>query len=34
MSDVASGTVLTLALPLVFLIVVAAWLGYVAKRRS
>jgi len=34
MSDVASGTVMTLAIPLVFLLVVLAWLGYVARRRS
>ena len=34
MSNVASGTVLTLAIPLAFLLVVLAWLGYVARRRS
>jgi len=34
MSNVASGTVITLALPLAFLLVVLAWLGYVARRRS
>jgi hypothetical protein len=34
MSDVASGTVLTLALPLAFLLVVLVWLGYVARRRG
>jgi hypothetical protein len=34
MSDVASGTVLTLAIPLAFLLVVLAWLAYVARRRS
>jgi hypothetical protein len=33
-SDIASGAVLTLAIPLAFLLVVLAWLGYVAKRRS
>ena len=32
MNDIASGTVLTLAIPLAFLIVVLFWLGYVAKR--
>jgi hypothetical protein len=34
MSDVESGAVLTLAIPLAFLIVVVAWLGFVARRRS
>jgi hypothetical protein len=34
MSDVTSGAVLTLAIPLAFLLVVLAWLGYVAKHRS
>jgi hypothetical protein len=34
MSDVASGTVLTLALPLAFLLVILVWLGYVARRRG
>jgi hypothetical protein len=34
MSDVESGAVLTLAIPLVFLLVVVAWLGFVARRRS
>ena len=34
MSHVASGTVMSLAIPLAFLLIVLAWLGFVARRRS
>jgi hypothetical protein len=32
MSSVDAGTVMTLAIPLAFLVVVLVWLGVVAKR--
>jgi len=33
MSDVGAGTVLTLAIPLAFLVVVLVWLTYVVRRN-